>query len=125
MLTAISTSETATPIGPYAKAIKANGFIFVSGQIGLDPTTQQVVEGGIARQTERTLQNLAAVLKAAGSGLDKVVRCGVFLASMDDFAGMNEVYATFFPSTPPARSTVEVSRLPKDSLVEIDAIAVE
>jgi 2-iminobutanoate/2-iminopropanoate deaminase len=125
MITAVSTSETATPIGPYSKAIKANGFIFVSGQIGLDPATREVVDGGIARQTERTLQNLAAVLKAAGSGLDKVVRCSVFLTSMSDFAGMNEVYATFFSSTPPARSTVEVSRLPKDSLVEIDAIAVE
>lgn len=125
MLTAISTTDTATPIGPYSKGIKANGFVFVSGQVGVDPQTQQIVDGGIRAETERALRNLAAVLQAGGSGLDKVVRCGVFLKSMGDFAAMNEVYATFFGATPPTRSTVEVSRLPKDSLVEIDAIAVE
>jgi 2-iminobutanoate/2-iminopropanoate deaminase len=120
----VATENAPKPIGPYSQAIKANGFIFLSGQTPLDPATQQLVTGGVAAQTERTLKNLEAVLKAAGSGLDKVVRCGVFLKDMNDFAAMNEVYGKFFKSNPPARSTVQAARLPKDCLVEIDAIAI-
>jgi 2-iminobutanoate/2-iminopropanoate deaminase len=119
----IATEHAPKPIGPYSQAIQANGFIFLSGQSPLDPATQQLVTGGIAEQTERVLKNLEAVLKAAGSSLDKVVRCGVFLKDMKDFVAMNEVYGSFFRSNPPARTTVQAARLPKDSLVEIDAIA--
>jgi 2-iminobutanoate/2-iminopropanoate deaminase len=119
----IATEHAPKAIGPYSQAIKANGFIFLSGQTPLDPATQQLVTGGIAEQTERVLKNLEAILKAAGSSLDKVVRCGVFLKDMNDFAAMNEVYGRFFRSNPPARTTVQAARLPKDCLVEIDAIA--
>ncbi|MGA2960728.1 MAG: RidA family protein [Candidatus Korobacteraceae bacterium] len=119
----VSTGNAPKPIGPYSQAIKANGFIFLSGQAALDPVTQQLVTGGVAEQTERTLKNLEAILQAAGSTLDKVVRCGVFLKDMNDFAAMNEVYGKFFKSNPPARTTVQVARLPKDCLVEIDAVA--
>ena len=120
---AIATGQAPKAIGPYSQAIRANGFVFVSGQGGVDPATQQLVSGGVKEQTERVMKNLDAILRAAGSGLDKVVRCGVFLKDMNDFAAMNEVYARFFPSTPPARTTVEAARLPKDCLVEIDAVA--
>src|SRR5437588_8349818 len=123
MKQAISTKDGPQAIGPYSQAIKANGFIFVSGQVAIDPSTQQVISGDVAAQTERVLKNLSAILKAAGSGLEKVVRCGVFLKNMDDFAAMNEVYGRHFSAAPPARSTVEVARLPKDVLVEIDVIA--
>jgi 2-iminobutanoate/2-iminopropanoate deaminase len=123
MKEAISTKSGPQAIGPYSQAIKANGFVFVSGQIPLDPATMQIVPGGIAEQTERVLQNLAGILQAAGSGLERVVRTTVFLKSMNDFTAMNNVYARHFSSTPPARSTVEVARLPKDVQVEIDAIA--
>jgi len=119
----ISTKDAPQAIGPYSQAIKANGFIFVSGQVAIDPATQQVIHGDIAAQTDRVLRNLSEILEAAGSGLGKVVRCGVFLKSMNDFSAMNEVYGRYFSS--PARSTVEVSRLPKDVLVEIDVIALE
>ena len=119
----IATHNAPQAIGPYSQAIRANGFIFVSGQIPLNPATQQIVEGGVAEQTEQVLANLEAILKAAGSGLDKVVRTSVFLKDMNDFAAMNDVYERFFPQRPPARSTVEVARLPKDVRVEIDAIA--
>jgi 2-iminobutanoate/2-iminopropanoate deaminase len=119
----VATENAPRPIGPYSQAIKANGFIFMSGQTPLDPVTQQLVAGGITEQTERALKNLAAVLKAAGSSLDKVVRCGVFLKDLNDFAAMNEVYCTFFKGNPPARTTVQAARLPKDCMVEIDAIA--
>jgi len=119
----ISTNDGPQAIGPYSQAIRANGFVFVSGQVAIDPATQQVVGGDVAGQTERVLKNLAAILKAAGSGLDKVVRSTVFLKNMGDFAAMNGVYGRYFTSTPPARSTVEVARLPKDVLVEIDVIA--
>jgi 2-iminobutanoate/2-iminopropanoate deaminase len=119
----VSTENAPKPIGPYSQAIKANGFIFLSGQTPLDPATQQLVTGGIAEQTERTLKNLEGVLKASGSSLEKVVRCGVFLKDMNDFAAMNEVYGKFFKSNPPARTTVQAARLPKDCLVEIDATA--
>ncbi len=97
---------------------------FCVGQIPLDPATQQLIDGDIAAQTERVLQNLSGILKAAGSSLDRVVKAGVFLKNMSDFAAMNEVYGRYFTQSPPARSTVEVARLPKDVLVEIDVIAV-
>jgi 2-iminobutanoate/2-iminopropanoate deaminase len=121
----ISTKDAPQAIGPYSQAIKANGLVFTSGQIAIDPTTQQVVTGDVTAQTERVLRNLSEVLEAAGSGLGKVVRCTVFLKSMNDFAAMNQVYGKYFNSAPPARSTVEVARLPKDVLVEIDVIALE
>ncbi len=119
----VSTKDAPQAIGPYSQAIKANGFVFTSGQIAIDPATQQVVAGDVAAQTERVLRNLSEVLEAAGSGLGKVVRCTVFLKNMSDFAAMNAVYGKYFSSAPPARSTVEVARLPKDVLVEIDVIA--
>jgi 2-iminobutanoate/2-iminopropanoate deaminase len=121
----IATDGAPKAIGPYSQAIKANGFVFVSGQIPLDPATQQLVDGDVAAQTERVLQNLSGILKAAGSSLERVVKAGVFLKNMSDFAAMNEVYGRYFTQNPPARSTVEVARLPKDVLVEIDVIAVE
>jgi 2-iminobutanoate/2-iminopropanoate deaminase len=121
----ISTKDAPQAIGPYSQAIKANGFVFVSGQIAFDPATQQIVAGDVSAQTDRVLRNLSEILEAAGSGLGKVLRSGVFLKSMDDFAAMNQVYGKYFSSSPPARSTVEVARLPKDVLVEIDVIALE
>jgi len=121
----ISSKNAPQAIGPYSQAIKANGFIFVSGQIPTDPATQQTVPGDISAQTDRVLRNLSAILEVAGSSLQKVVRCGVFLKSMDDFAAMNAVYAKYFTTAPPARSTVEVARLPREVLVEIDVIALE
>ena len=120
----ISTKDAPQAIGPYSQAIRANGFVFVSGQVAIDPATQQVISGDVAAQTDRVLKNLTAILKAAGTGLDKVVRSTVFLKNMGDFTAMNEVYGRYFSSAPPARSTVEVARLPKDVLVEIDVIAV-
>jgi 2-iminobutanoate/2-iminopropanoate deaminase len=119
----IATKDGPQAIGPYSQAIRANGFVFVSGQVAIDPATQQVISGDIAVQTDRVLKNLSAILKASGSGLEKVVRSTVFLKNMGDFAAMNEVYGRYFSATPPARSTVEVARLPKDVLVEIDVIA--
>ena len=119
----IATKDGPQAIGPYSQAIKANGLVFVSGQVAIDPATQQVTGGDIAAQTERVLRNLSGILQAAGSGLEQVVRATVFLKNMGDFAAMNEVYGRHFASSPPARSTVEVARLPKDVLVEIDVIA--
>jgi 2-iminobutanoate/2-iminopropanoate deaminase len=119
----IATDQAPKAIGPYSQAIKAAGLIFTSGQIALDPATQQVVSGDVAAQTDRVLKNLSAVLKASGSSLEKVLRCTVFLKNIGDFAAMNEVYGKYFSQAPPARSTVEVARLPKDVLVEIDVIA--
>ena len=119
----VSTKDAPQAIGPYSQAIKANGFVFTSGQITIDPAPQQVVAGDVAAQTERVLRNLSEILEAAGSGPGKVVRCSVFLKNMNDFAAMNEVYGKYLSSAPPARSTVEVARLPKDVLVEIDVIA--
>ena len=121
----IATDSGPKAIGPYSQAVKANGFVFISGQIALDPATQQLVSGSIAEHTERVMRNLEAILAAAGSSLEKVVRCSVFLKTMTDFAAMNEVYGRFFRKNPPARTTVEAARLPKDSLVEIDVIALE
>jgi 2-iminobutanoate/2-iminopropanoate deaminase len=119
----IATKEGPQAIGPYSQAIRANGFVFVSGQVAIDPATHQFVAGDVAAQTDRAIKNLAGILKAAGSSLQKVVRATVFLKNIDDFAAMNEVYGKHFSSAPPARSTVEVARLPKDALVEIDVIA--
>jgi 2-iminobutanoate/2-iminopropanoate deaminase len=119
----IATKDAPQAIGPYSQAIRANGFVFVSGQVSIDPATQQVIEGTVAEQTDRVLKNLAAILTAAGSSLEKVVRSTVFLKNMGDFAAMNAVYGRYFSSSPPARSTVEAARLPKDVQVEIDVIA--
>ena len=119
----VSTKDAPQAIGPYSQAIKINGFIFTSGQIAIDPATNQIIQGDVAAQTERVLKNLEAILKAAGSGLERVVRTTVFLKNMGDFAAMNEVYGRFWKSAPPARSTVEVARLPRDVAVEIDVIA--
>lgn len=119
----IATDQAPKAIGPYSQAIKTAGLIFTSGQIAIDPATQQVISGDVAAQTDRVLKNLSAVLEASGSGLEKVLRCTVFLKNMGDFAAMNEVYGRYFSQAPPARSTVEVARLPKDVLVEIDVIA--
>ena len=119
----ISTEGAPKAIGPYSQAIRAGGLIFTSGQVAIDPATQQVIAGDVAAQTDRVLKNLTAILRASGSSFDKVVRCTVFLKNMGDFAAMNEVYGRYFKDAPPARSTVEVARLPKDVLVEIDAIA--
>ena len=119
----IATWQAPKAIGPYSQAIRTEGLIFTSGQIPIDPATSQVVAGDVSAQTERVLKNLAAVLQASGSSLEKVLRCTVFLKDMDDFAAMNEVYGRYFKQEPPARSTVEVARLPKDVLVEIDVIA--
>jgi len=121
----VHTGSAPAAIGPYSQAIKANGLVFASGQIPLDPSTMQIVEGGIREQTERVLNNLKAVLEAAGTGLDRVVKTTVFLADLNDFVEMNDTYGRFFTETPPARSTVEVSRLPRDVRVEIDVIALE
>ena len=118
------TSASAPPaIGPYSQAIRAGGFLFVSGQIPSDPATGALVEGDIAAQTRRVLSNLQAILAAAGAHLDDVVRTTVYLANLDDFAAMNSVYGEFFTTPAPARATVEVGRLPRGARVEIDAIA--
>jgi 2-iminobutanoate/2-iminopropanoate deaminase len=119
----ITTKDGPQAIGPYSQAIKANGMVFVSGQVAIDPATQQVISGDVSVQADRVLKNLSAILKAAGSGLEKVIRSTVFLKNMNDFSAMNEVYGRYFSTQPPARSTVEVARLPKDVLVEIDVIA--
>jgi len=119
----ISTHDGPKAIGPYSQAIKANGFVFVSGQVPIDPVTNTLVSGDIAFQTDRVLKNVSGILQAAGSSLEKVVRSTVFLKDMNDFAAMNEVYGKYFAAAPPARSTVEVARLPKDVAVEIDVIA--
>jgi 2-iminobutanoate/2-iminopropanoate deaminase len=119
----IATESAPKAIGPYSQAIVHNGLAFLSGQIPLDPATGQMVEGGIAEQTERVLQNVQAVLEACGSSLDRVWKTTVFLKDMAEFGAMNEVYARHFVSQPPARSTVEAARLPRDVRVEIDCIA--
>ena len=119
----VQTEKAPKAIGPYSQAIKANGMLFASGQVPIDPATGEIIQGTIAEQTERVFQNLKAVLEEAGTSLDKVVKTTVFLADLSDFVEMNETYAIFFGDVPPARSTVEVSRLPKDARVEIDLIA--
>ena len=119
----IATNQAPQAIGPYSQAIRTLDLIFTSGQIAIDPATQQVVAGDISAQTDQVLKNLAAILHESGSRMEKVLRCTVFLKNMGDFAAMNEVYGRYFKQAPPARSTVEVARLPKDVLVEIDVIA--
>lgn len=119
----VATDNAPKAIGPYSQAVKANGFVFISGQIALDPATQQLLDGDVAAQTDRVLQNLSAILAAAGSSLAQVVKTTVFLKYMDNFGAMNEVYARYFADAPPARSTVAAAGLPRDVLVEIDVIA--
>ncbi len=120
---AVSTNNAPQAIGPYSQAIKANGFLFTSGQIALDPATNNLITGGIVEQTEQVLKNLTAILQAAGSSWEKVVKTTVFLKDMGQFGQMNEIYGKVCKGAPPARSTVEVARLPKDVAVEIDLIA--
>jgi len=120
----VKTSNAPGAIGPYSQAIKVGEFVYTSGQVAIDPATGEFIGGGIAEQTERVLKNVAAVLEAAGSSLDQVVKTLVFLADMDDFTAMNEVYGKFFTAAPPARSTVQAARLPKDARIEIEAVAV-
>ena len=123
MADVVATKDAPQAIGPYSQGIKAGGFLFTSGQIAIDPATGQVIEGDVAAQTDRVMKNLSAILKAAGLSLQRVVKTSVFLKSMGDFATMNEVYGRHFGGHRPARSTVEVARLPKDVLVEIEVIA--
>jgi len=119
----ITSDHAPQAIGPYSQAVEAGGFIFVSGQIPLDPKTGQVFQGDIRAQTKLVLENAKAILLAAGCTMSGVVRSTVYLKSMNDFAAVNEVYGSYFPVSPPARATVEVSRLPKDVAVEVDLIA--
>jgi len=122
---AVSTDQAPKAIGPYSQGIKAGDFVFTAGQAGVDPATGKLVEGGSAEQTRQVLKNIQAILEAAGSSLDRVVKCGVFLQDMADFQAMNAVYAEFFPpdKNPPARTTVQAAKLPLGALVEIDAVA--
>ena len=119
----ILTDKGPKPIGPYSQAIRSNGFLYVSGQVALDPKTGEMSAGDVRQQTARTFENIKGILEAAGSNLHHVVKTTVFLRDMNDFAAMNEVYGKYFTSAPPARSTVQVARLPKDALVEIEVIA--
>ena len=120
----IATDNAPRAIGPYSQAVRAGNFVFASGQIPIDPATGEFVPGGIAEQTEQVLKNLTALFAAAGVGLDQIVKTTVFLADMNDFTAMNEVYGKFFSEAPPARATVQAARLPRDAKVEIEAIAV-
>jgi 2-iminobutanoate/2-iminopropanoate deaminase len=120
----VATKSAPGAIGPYSQAVVAGGLVFASGQIPIDPQTGEFVAGGVAEQTEQVLRNLTEVLKAAGCGLEDVAKTTVFLADMNDFAAMNEAYGRYFKSDPPARSTVQAARLPRDARVEIDVIAV-
>ena len=119
----IATDRAPRAIGPYSQAVRAGNLVFASGQIPIDPATGEFVPGGIAEQTEQVLRNLTAVFEAAGLGMDQVIKTTVFLADMDDFTAMNEVYGRFFSAAPPARATVQAARLPRDARVEIEAIA--
>jgi len=121
---AVEAADAPKAIGPYSQAIIANGFVFTAGQVGADPKTGTLVEGGIEPQTEQVLKNIESVLKAAGSSFDDVVKTTVFLADMNDFAKMNEIYAKRFRTPFPARSTVQVARLPRDAKIEIETVAV-
>jgi len=120
----IATVDAPQAIGPYSQAVRAGNMVFASGQIPLDPATKEFVAGGIAEQTEQVLKNLTAVFAAAGVGMDQIVKTTVFLADMNDFTAMNEVYGKYFSDNPPARATVQAARLPRDAKVEIEAIAV-
>jgi 2-iminobutanoate/2-iminopropanoate deaminase len=119
----VLTDKGPKPIGPYSQAIKINGLIYLSGQVALDPRSNEFLSGDIAQQTERVMENIKAILEAGGSNLNHVVKTTVFLKDINDFAAMNEVYGKFFKAAPPARSTVQVAKLPKDALVEIEVIA--
>ncbi len=119
----IETTKAPSPIGPYSQAIRANGFVFVSGQIPIQPATGALVQGDITAQTRQVMQNLAAVLEAAGSGLQKVVKTTIYVTNLDDFSRLNQVYAEFLGEAKPARATVQVARLPREVLVEIEAVA--
>jgi 2-iminobutanoate/2-iminopropanoate deaminase len=124
MKNVVITDRGPKPIGPYSQAIKANGFIYLSGQVALDPKTGEMASSSdIRQQTERVFENIKGILEAAGANLHHVIKATVFLKDMNDFSAMNEVYACYFTAAPPARSTVQVSRLPKDALVEIEVIA--
>jgi 2-iminobutanoate/2-iminopropanoate deaminase len=123
MKNVVITDRGPKPIGPYSQGIKANGLVYLSGQVALDPKTAELVGADIRQQTERVLENIKGILEAAGVNLHHVLKTTVFLKDMNDFAAMNEVYARYFASAPPARSTVQVARLPKDALVEIEVIA--
>jgi 2-iminobutanoate/2-iminopropanoate deaminase len=119
----VTTDRGPKPIGPYSQAVKTGGFLYLSGQVALDPKTNEMSSGDIRQQTERVLENIKGILEAAGSNLHHVVKTTVFLKEMNEFPAMNEVYGRYFTSAPPARSTVQVTRLPKDALVEIEVIA--
>jgi 2-iminobutanoate/2-iminopropanoate deaminase len=121
----VLTKEAPAPVGPYSQAIKAGGFVFAAGQIAIDPATGKLVEGDVKAQTERVLKNLSLVLAGAGTSLDRAVKVTVFLKNISDFQAMNEVYAKFFPTAPPARSTIQVAGLARDALVEIDVVALQ
>lgn len=123
MKEAVLTDRGPKPIGPYSQAIKSGGLLFLSGQVALDPKNNEFTAGDIRQQTERTMDNIKGILEAAGSNLHHVVKTTVFLKDMNDFSVMNEVYGRYFTSAPPARSTVQVARLPKDALVEIEVVA--
>jgi len=120
----VSTNKAPGAIGPYSQAVKVNGMVYCSGQIPIDPATGSFVSEAIAEQTEQVLKNLSAVLESAGSGLDRVVKTTVFLADMEDFAAMNEVYSKYFDANKPARATVQAARLPRDAKVEIECVAI-
>ena len=119
----IETRHAPAPIGPYSQAVRANGFVFISGQIPIDPVSGQLVEGGVAAQSHQVMKNLSAILKAAGIGLGNVVKTTVFLTNLDDFSVFNRVYGEYFAEAKPARATVQVARLPREALVEVEAIA--
>jgi 2-iminobutanoate/2-iminopropanoate deaminase len=119
----VTTDRGPKPIGPYSQAVKTNGFLYLSGQVALDPKTNEMSAGDIRQQTERVLENIKGILEAGGSNLHHVVKTTVFLKDMNEFPAMNEVYARYFTTAPPARSTVQAVRLPKDALVEIEVIA--
>jgi 2-iminobutanoate/2-iminopropanoate deaminase len=122
--TIVHTPSAPAAVGPYSQAVKANGFVFTAGQLGFDPASMQIVSGGVEAETRQVLTNLKAVLEAAGSGLDKVVKTTVFMQDLVEFTAMNGVYAEFFPNDPPARSTVQVAGLPRGGRVEIECVAV-
>jgi 2-iminobutanoate/2-iminopropanoate deaminase len=123
VLSAVSTTAAPKALGPYSQAIQAGQFLFVSGQVPIDPATGQLVQGTIAEETRRVLENIGAILKAGGASFHQVVRTTVYLADLSDFAAMNDMYATFFSAPQPARSTIQAARLPRDARIEMDVIA--
>lgn len=120
----ISTDKAPKAIGPYSQAVKVGNFLFISGQIPIDPLTGKIIEGDIREQTKRVLENIKGILESVGGSLENIVKTTVFLKNMDEFSSMNEVYSSYFSKNPPVRSTIEVSRLPRDVSIEIEAIAV-